>query len=276
MEEKEKRPNPHLRRERELKGWSQRTLAERLGTTEHVVNRWESGLHRPNRHFQTHLCQLFGKRADELGFMGEPQKTIEEVKEAKFTSTSSSLPFNQQDETCVHFSQAVKQGIIGIVRELARDDMDQLRRQLLQQILNIISTALLVPSDSLLRYSEQTSVAQPTGTSLLRLYEYLLSLSWEHYYTSSSQSIALAVARQHLGTELTRWKSRLLIADAETYLAENDPQGCCVVIVEAFKLVRMTNSRSNEMRINSLYHQLKDSYPRHSLVCQLGEQLRSS
>lgn len=86
----------------------------------------------------------------------------------------------------------------------------------------------------------------------------------------------LVVARQHLGTELTRWKSRLLIADAETYLAENDPEGCCEVIFEAFKLVRVTNSRSNEMRINSLYHQLKDSYPQHSLVCQLGEQLRSS
>ncbi len=92
MQEKEKRPNTHLRRERELKGWSQRTLAERLGTTEHVVNRWESGLHKPNRHFQTQLCQLFGKRADELGFMDKPlvlKKAIETAREPEEATQQS-------------------------------------------------------------------------------------------------------------------------------------------------------------------------------------------
>jgi transcriptional regulator with XRE-family HTH domain/tetratricopeptide (TPR) repeat protein len=79
MVEKEKRPNKRLRRERELKGWSQRTLAERLGTTEQVVSRWESGLHRPNRNAQTQLCQLFGKSAEELGFMGK--NPVEETEE---------------------------------------------------------------------------------------------------------------------------------------------------------------------------------------------------
>lgn len=66
---KEKRPNTRLRRERELRGWSQRKLADLLGTAEQVVNRWESGQHKPNRYFQTQLCQLFGKSAEELGFM---------------------------------------------------------------------------------------------------------------------------------------------------------------------------------------------------------------
>ena len=69
----EKRPNQKLRRERELRGWSQQTVAERVGTTEQMVCRWEKGEHKPNRHFQTQLCQLFGKNAEELGFMNETQ-----------------------------------------------------------------------------------------------------------------------------------------------------------------------------------------------------------
>lgn len=65
----EKRPNEQLRRERDIRGWSQRALAELLGTTEQVVNHWERGSHKPNRHFQTQLCHLFGKNAEELGFL---------------------------------------------------------------------------------------------------------------------------------------------------------------------------------------------------------------
>jgi transcriptional regulator with XRE-family HTH domain len=70
----EKKPNKALQRARELKGWSQLRLADELGTTESVVNRWEQGHHTPQRHFQTQLCELFGKNAEELGFLGEPEE----------------------------------------------------------------------------------------------------------------------------------------------------------------------------------------------------------
>ncbi len=65
----EKRPNTQLRRERELRGWSQKVLAEHIGTNEQTVTRWESGNHKPSKYFQAQLCQLFGKSAEELGFM---------------------------------------------------------------------------------------------------------------------------------------------------------------------------------------------------------------
>jgi DNA-binding XRE family transcriptional regulator len=78
MEANEKKPNRHLRRERDLKGWSQKTLAEKVGTNEQVANRWENGKYTPNRYFQTQLCQLFGKNAQELGFMDDPQSEIAE------------------------------------------------------------------------------------------------------------------------------------------------------------------------------------------------------
>lgn len=123
----EKRPNTHLRHERELKGWSQRKLAELLGTNEQVVNRWESGQHKPNRHFQTQLCQLFGKNAEELGFMDEPQKTKEVCEHTivnteevvKVSSVTSVLPSNQLINANSDFSQTIKQGIIEELRELS-------------------------------------------------------------------------------------------------------------------------------------------------------------
>jgi transcriptional regulator with XRE-family HTH domain len=74
MKKQDKRPNEKLKRERELRGWSQRKIAERVGTAEQVVARWEGGLHKPNRYFQTQLCELFGKNAEELGFLGPDTK----------------------------------------------------------------------------------------------------------------------------------------------------------------------------------------------------------
>jgi len=38
-----KTPNNHLRLERESRGWSQEDLAEKVGTSQKVVSRWERG-----------------------------------------------------------------------------------------------------------------------------------------------------------------------------------------------------------------------------------------
>lgn len=84
----EKRPNKELRRERELKGWSQQVLAERVGTNEQTVTRWESGSHRPNKHFQAQLCQLFGKSAEELGFIGHTTAKEDSVSLQRLSSAS--------------------------------------------------------------------------------------------------------------------------------------------------------------------------------------------
>jgi transcriptional regulator with XRE-family HTH domain len=77
MEEQEKHPNYKLKYERELKGWSQQRVAESIGTSDQAVNRWENGQHKTSKHFQTKLCELFGKSAEELGFLSQPEKTNE-------------------------------------------------------------------------------------------------------------------------------------------------------------------------------------------------------
>src|SRR6266566_37295 len=66
--DKPKKPNKKLQHERELRGWSQARLAEKLGTTIKRVSLWECGDTVPDRYYQEKLCDLFSKNAQELGF----------------------------------------------------------------------------------------------------------------------------------------------------------------------------------------------------------------
>ncbi len=65
----EKKPNNILRRERQLRGWSQQKIAELVGTSEDVVSRWERGERTTSPFFQEKFCVLYGKNAEELGFI---------------------------------------------------------------------------------------------------------------------------------------------------------------------------------------------------------------
>lgn len=68
MSTNEKKPNDKLRYQRESRGWSQRKLAELIGTNEGMISRWECGERKPNRQYQEKLCTLFNLPAQALGF----------------------------------------------------------------------------------------------------------------------------------------------------------------------------------------------------------------
>ena len=51
--------NQALTRARSLRGWSQATVAEKLGTSRKNVSRWECGETLPSPYFRERLCQLF-------------------------------------------------------------------------------------------------------------------------------------------------------------------------------------------------------------------------
>lgn len=70
----EKKPNTFLRHERQLRGWSQQKVAALVGTSEDVVSRWERGERRPSPFFQEKFCLLYGKSAQELGFLPYPDQ----------------------------------------------------------------------------------------------------------------------------------------------------------------------------------------------------------
>lgn len=59
-----------LRRERELRGWSQALLAEQVGApSASIVSRWERGVVSPSPYYRERLCRLFDKDAAELGLL---------------------------------------------------------------------------------------------------------------------------------------------------------------------------------------------------------------
>lgn len=67
--------NELLKWEREQRGWSQARLAELVGTDAATVSRWERRYATPTPYFREHLCRLFEKSTQDLGFL--PDKQIE-------------------------------------------------------------------------------------------------------------------------------------------------------------------------------------------------------
>jgi len=67
-----KPPNLRLKREREHRGWSQKYVADQIGTDAFTVNRWENGVTFPMPHHRRMLCKLFGKSVEELGLLPSP------------------------------------------------------------------------------------------------------------------------------------------------------------------------------------------------------------
>jgi transcriptional regulator with XRE-family HTH domain len=61
----------YLRREREIRGWSQARMAHELGTTPNTISAWERGISLPSPYFRAKLYELLGKNAVELGLLGE-------------------------------------------------------------------------------------------------------------------------------------------------------------------------------------------------------------
>ena len=70
-----------LRRERELRSWSQQELVRRIldlcaedreypALAPKTVRRWERGEHKPSLYYRKRLCQVFGRNAIQLGFVG--------------------------------------------------------------------------------------------------------------------------------------------------------------------------------------------------------------
>lgn len=78
-----------LRQERERRGWSQSELAERIGTTQVNVSRWENMSSKPGPYFRQRLAEVFGKSLEELGLFAE---TEDERVEARSTLVVPSFP----------------------------------------------------------------------------------------------------------------------------------------------------------------------------------------
>ncbi len=65
------KPNIRLREARELRGWSQKYVADEIGADRYYLSRWEHGTASPSPYYRQKLCALFGKNARELGLLQE-------------------------------------------------------------------------------------------------------------------------------------------------------------------------------------------------------------
>ncbi|WP_220204587.1 helix-turn-helix domain-containing protein [Reticulibacter mediterranei] len=67
--------NRRLKHMRELAGWTQEILAEKIGTTIVNISRWENGSSVPSAYYRRKLCEIFNKDAYELGLL---EKVVED------------------------------------------------------------------------------------------------------------------------------------------------------------------------------------------------------
>ncbi len=187
MDAQAKTPNRNIRYQREARGWSQKRLADELDTSREMVSKWERGEQNPGKYYQEKLCTLFGKTAHELGFISEPNQAFQENSDRKLRENNNlqGIP-----------AQTVTQDIIGTVSELEGNIMDQLRRQFLQQMLNISGTAVL-PSHLLFnietweRLTRTLNKHKPSNIDegVLNELETILESYWRLFYSSASSNL---------------------------------------------------------------------------------------
>jgi transcriptional regulator with XRE-family HTH domain/tetratricopeptide (TPR) repeat protein len=147
MDSESKVPNIKLRHQRELRGWSQKRLADAIDTSKEMVSKWEGG-QKPGKYYQEKLCELFGMTAQELGFISKPNQPVPLLHDS-----ADQTPLAKNDLQGM-LAQTVTQSIIGAVRELGNQDMDNLRRQILQQAIGATSATVIVPSPRVLLESD--------------------------------------------------------------------------------------------------------------------------
>ncbi len=109
--------NNLLRRERELRGWSQARVAEEVGTTALNVGRWERGMSLPYPHFREKLCTLFGKDAATLGLLEAEDKLAGDTVASSEKVSGATLP------AFVLYDPAIPVPSAGNARLVGRDEL---------------------------------------------------------------------------------------------------------------------------------------------------------
>ncbi|SRR6266699_3160519 len=84
---------------------------------------------------------------------------------------------------------------------------------------------------------------------------------------------ALAIARDNLSPELTRWQVNILLEEAETHFAEKDYDDSATIALETLKLVNTLQLHGKKERIRRLYWKMQQWNANYPLVRLLGQDL---
>jgi transcriptional regulator with XRE-family HTH domain len=159
-------PNDLLRRQRELRGWSQAKVADLLhemggAADAKMVGKWERGVITPSPYYRERLCDLFGVTAEKLGFI--PSLSEE-------AAAGPLVPV------------AGPQSLFAHVETL---DMIRSRRQFLQELLNTACTALILSPyvelspESIDRFVKAIAAPARLDTSVLQDLEAITRSFWK-------------------------------------------------------------------------------------------------
>jgi tetratricopeptide (TPR) repeat protein/transcriptional regulator with XRE-family HTH domain len=85
-------PNQLLKEARELRGWSQKYVAEQIGADHYYLSRWERGTASPSPYYRAKLCTLFGLDARALGLVADAPARPEDAPAAPETAAPADQP----------------------------------------------------------------------------------------------------------------------------------------------------------------------------------------
>ncbi len=84
---------------------------------------------------------------------------------------------------------------------------------------------------------------------------------------------AIAIAREKLSPELTRWNVNILLGEAETYFAEKEYEDCITIALDALKIVDILQLQGKKERIRRLFRELQQIDANYPLTRLLGKEL---
>ncbi|HET8843211.1 MAG TPA: NACHT domain-containing protein, partial [Ktedonobacteraceae bacterium] len=186
MEEKKYPPNYKLRQARELKGWTQKDVADHIDLPDaRTLRRWESGDAVPSLRYRTRLCEVFQMGPVELGFISEPPAPLAAKHEApaepvvSVATSAAGSPFTIQ--TLTSFDKTVstpnywnRQHLLRKVfnfwiKDVLEPSLAQSPRLLL--VLQEEAGAIANPWRHVVQSSRQASPLFVPGTALLQVYD---------------------------------------------------------------------------------------------------------
>ncbi len=107
-----------MRQERQLRGWSQKYVAEQIAAldstsnqvpaiTDTYVSRWERGVISPSPYYCHKLCELFGKNADALGLIQAHEESNAQNDRTASPPAEESISVGVSQEMARHSKQVV-------------------------------------------------------------------------------------------------------------------------------------------------------------------------
>lgn len=199
MDEQRWRPNAQLKRVRELRGWSQEDVAEKIGTTQKIVSRWERGESMPVPYYRQRLCKLFGKNAAELGFLDGRYSASEPV---QLLSETRTFPSEQQTDAWLtlgidHLIHLFDEGwsvedILTALQTvlLGSQAMSRInRRHLLQVGAAAAISGITVPTGSHISAEDRVHLCEALGNSI--------AAGWQLFHRASNAQV-LAIGQAQL------------------------------------------------------------------------------